>query len=271
MAIILGIQTVDNLQVISTNTDPRMGGVNAPIGSIALASDGSGIFNKVGILDTDWITNSISIPTPFIKLGVNNPTYKIQNLYAGYLPVDNNIFLQHQPKYYLFMAKSNGRHTKRVNGSNTTVRRPAGFYHPTHQNGKNFPSNSAYYAGNTQIPLDSEFDIATTPYTNTLIGFNPFQWTRYKDAGVWVVPDSSFFGNPPSSFKIQGKNNNKKYPRSCLFNIAIGIKNPDVTSKYPILFGQMSNVFRLSFTVELGLVVGFSLTIQNSSVKRNIL
>lgn len=56
MASILGIQTVDGLQVISVDVNPSFGvGTVSPIGSIALASDGSGMFAKTGALNTDWV------------------------------------------------------------------------------------------------------------------------------------------------------------------------------------------------------------------------
>lgn len=55
MAVILGKITVGNLLIISTDTNPITGGgTSAPIGSIAMTSDGSGTYTKKGILDTDW-------------------------------------------------------------------------------------------------------------------------------------------------------------------------------------------------------------------------
>jgi hypothetical protein len=57
MAEILDIQTVGNLQILATDINPNLGtplGTDAPIGSIAMASDGSGTFTKTGALDTDW-------------------------------------------------------------------------------------------------------------------------------------------------------------------------------------------------------------------------
>ncbi len=55
MANILGTQTVDGVWVINTDVDPSLGlGTVAPIGSIAIASDGSGIFSKQSASNTDW-------------------------------------------------------------------------------------------------------------------------------------------------------------------------------------------------------------------------
>jgi hypothetical protein len=266
MAQILDIQTVGELLVINTDTNPTTGGgTPAPVGSIVITSDGSGTFTKTGALDTDWTLDTlINIPTPSIQLGGFNPMYNIQNLYSHYLPISGlDYFLNHSPKYYLFMAKSQVYHIK--NGVKNI--RNAGFYHPTHQNGINFPTNTSYYGGSTEIPLDSEFDIDITPYTKTLIGFNPFQWSRFKNS----VPELSFFGTSPAQWKIQGKKSGIKghYKRSATFYLVIGIRNPNPISPYPILFGQPSQLFRLTFRINASLVVGYDLTVQYSGVKRN--
>jgi hypothetical protein len=61
MAEILDIQTVGNLQILATDINPNLGtplGTDAPIGSIAMASDGSGTYTKTGALDTDWTEGS---------------------------------------------------------------------------------------------------------------------------------------------------------------------------------------------------------------------
>jgi len=61
MAEILDIQTVGNLQILATDINPNLGtplGTDAPIGSIAMASDGSGTFTKTGSLNTDWIPDT---------------------------------------------------------------------------------------------------------------------------------------------------------------------------------------------------------------------
>jgi hypothetical protein len=55
MANIIGTQTVDGIYIISVDSDPTLGlGTPAPIGSIALTSNGIGTFTKTGALDTDW-------------------------------------------------------------------------------------------------------------------------------------------------------------------------------------------------------------------------
>lgn len=55
MANILGVQTVDGIYILNVDTDPSTGlGTSAPLGSFAIASDGSGFFYKSGALDADW-------------------------------------------------------------------------------------------------------------------------------------------------------------------------------------------------------------------------
>jgi hypothetical protein len=80
VANILGIQTVYNLLIINTDTDPTIGsGVSAPIGSIVIASDGSGIFNKIGVLNTDWGLNTKNIKVLSIKSSINNTVFEVDN------------------------------------------------------------------------------------------------------------------------------------------------------------------------------------------------
>ena len=59
MANIIDTQTVGEVKIHTTDTDPRLGGgTPSEIGSICLAIDGSGLFTKVGSSDTDYITGA---------------------------------------------------------------------------------------------------------------------------------------------------------------------------------------------------------------------
>jgi len=237
-----------------------------------------GIFNFTS--SNNWFYNlnkqssgseSLLIPTPMIKIGKYDSINKHPELYAYYLPEINggDEFLKHNPKYFLFMAKSNKWHRKKINGVLEKVRRPSGFYHPTHQNGINFP-NSAFYSGETSIPLDTEYDMNTGAYNKTLIPLNPYQFTRYANPNP-VVPSPSNFPSLLNYWIIQGKKIHPiRYNRSVLFSLAIGIKNPDTSSKNPILFGKLSEPFRMQLIAFDGNAVGFSYVIQLSGVKRKI-
>lgn len=50
-----GIQTINSLNVLSVDANPSAGlGTSSSVGSIALAEDGSGLYYKSGILNTNW-------------------------------------------------------------------------------------------------------------------------------------------------------------------------------------------------------------------------
>ena len=211
----------------------------------------------------------LQIPRPEINIGQATAEYgTAQSIFAHYLPPINSNFLNFNPKYYLFMQKSNANRKKTINGESVSFRRPAGIYHPTHLNGINFPVGSSFYSGLTAIPLNSEFDIALTPYTRTQIAINPFQWARYApDAISWAVPTLADFGNDIFNYKIQGKK--KKDSRSALMFLCIGVENPDTTSNYPIIFGQLSIPFKLALKKEgfPSKCVGLQFLMESSSVK----
>ena len=106
----------------------------------------------------------INIPTPIVTLGQPQANFaNCQSVYCHYLPMTDGgaSFLSHSPKFYLFMAKTNhSRKKKQKVGPSIKVNRQAGFYHPTHQDGINFPAHTNFYGGTTPIPLDTEFDLA---------------------------------------------------------------------------------------------------------------
>lgn len=58
MAEILDRITVGGLIVASVDTDPSVGGLDLPAGSIAMAADGSGTFTKGVGASTNWAINS---------------------------------------------------------------------------------------------------------------------------------------------------------------------------------------------------------------------
>jgi len=53
MAVIIAKISLNGLEILKTDTTP-ISGVAAPIGSIAIAEDGSGIFYKNGAANTGW-------------------------------------------------------------------------------------------------------------------------------------------------------------------------------------------------------------------------
>jgi hypothetical protein len=189
----------------------------------------------------------IKIPTPLIKIDIWKVDTQYPTMSAYYLPFSGNSvedFTNYNPKYFLFVAKKNLRHKKRVNGINTTVINPSGFYHPTHQNGVNFVGKS-FYSGITEIPLDTEFTLNAGAYVKTPIAFNPIQWVRKDDNGIWVLPTVSDFGLNLNLFKFSKKGGDRA--RVMNFKLAIGIENPNKNSKQPIIFSELSETFRISY------------------------
>jgi len=62
MANILGLQTVGNVNIITTDINPAFGsGTTANVGSIALAQDSGWTFQKIAVADTAWITNNVGL------------------------------------------------------------------------------------------------------------------------------------------------------------------------------------------------------------------
>lgn len=74
MATKLGQITINNLLVISTDVSPMDEiGVSAPIGSFGSSSDGSGIFYKSGVSNTDWINLMSILPSVIQKNSIYTP------------------------------------------------------------------------------------------------------------------------------------------------------------------------------------------------------
>jgi len=77
MANILGVQTLNDVWIVNTDTNPTLtGGVEAPKGSICLASDGSGVFYKNSITNTDWSSVSGLLITGEVQLDFGNESNK---------------------------------------------------------------------------------------------------------------------------------------------------------------------------------------------------
>lgn len=227
--------------------------------------DSNGVSAEIEIADrTRYIANlntddspapsgggDIKIPTPQIKIGRMDLGVGFPPLNAYYLPFASGSeeFLNHNPKYYLFMARSRKRSVRYPNDVRTTVFKERGFYHPTHQNGINFPSK-AFYSGSTEVPLDTEYALVSGAYNKSLLPFNPFQFARIFDrtSSTWILPTVSDFGTNIRLFKFQGKKGNQ-IKRVVNFKIAIGIDNPNTGSPNPIIFGELSETFRVNFSV----------------------
>jgi len=196
-------------------------------------------------------SSDIKIPTPMISIDKLLVDVGYPKLSAYYLPYSGSPvedFLRFNPKYYLFIAKKRHSHLKRVAGVPTKFEKPTAFYHPTHRNGINFPSN-AFYSGSTEYNLNTEFALSTGAYVKSTLNFNPAQWVRKSmGVGVWVLPTLADIGLNIDLFKFTGKKG--KYNKRVMnCKLAIGIQNPDKDSPNPIIFGELSETFRVTFNV----------------------
>ncbi len=238
------------------------------------------------LVDADSLggEQSINIPTPIITVRnigyVTNPTFRISEIHAHYLPC-NETFLNHNPEYFLFRWK--GKANKG---------RKRGFKHPSHMNGIKYVG-SAWFAGKHDFAGDldqggtapggtPDVPVSGVPvnritewafnangaYKKTnLIGLDPQMYVINIDAdgfgfrfpmtliggdGYEVQQGIRFLGQ-----KKQNRNNsyinangvrqgfNRKL-KVLPFKLAIAIDNPEYTptnGKCPKIFGQMSETF----------------------------
>jgi hypothetical protein len=56
---IVGIQTINDIWIISVDANPIISGLTAPNGSFAIMNDGSGVFQKSGTQSTSWNKSSV--------------------------------------------------------------------------------------------------------------------------------------------------------------------------------------------------------------------
>lgn len=194
---------------------------------------------------TNYFCNNSSDPVDIIQI----PQLNIQSslgkfLHASLLPgTESNTYLNYNPKIFLFVKK-NGKSKKirDINDNKITKYYFGGWHHTTHMQGINFP-NGSFYSGTTLCSTHSEFPLTITePYDKQLLtGFDPGEFYVYMDNGS---------GSPaPLNGTIQWSDRNRFYARgrqhndftkSVYFRFAIGIENPDVTSKFPIIFGPLT-------------------------------
>lgn len=249
--------------------------------------DSNGVSAEIEIADrTRYIANlntddsptpsgssDIKIPTPQIKVTELISANGFPNLIAYYLPFSstgNEEFLNHNPKYYLFIAKK--RHVSRKGVDK--IHKPTGYYHPTHQNGINFPSG-AFYSGSTEFPLDTEYPLVSGAYNKSVLPFNAFQFARRYDKpnATWILPTTADYDVNINQFKFPAKH--RQSTTLVNFKLAIGINNPDTNSPNPILFGELSETFRITFRIMrvslVPLVYGFKgidINIQTTGLRK---
>ena len=91
----LGSITVNEMEIIEVDASPKVSGVDASIGSLAVLTDGSALFLKTGIINTDWAFRGIEYN--YIIAGANqtstSATYaNVTELTSVSLPVGTYMF-----------------------------------------------------------------------------------------------------------------------------------------------------------------------------------
>jgi hypothetical protein len=238
----------------------------------------------------------IIIPTPKIKIvgtdvATDGRTLGANPLLlASYLPYSDSqseTFKKYNPKFYLFREKSAQQSRKKIKGSpgdRLHIQKAKAFYHPTHLNGINFPANTPIYGGSGRTPMHTEFDLGNiNPYEYSTLGFVPYDFVQV-DGHPWRPMTSADWGNTVDYYRFSGKKNPgtggdpipTKSAKSILFKIAIGIDNPAGSKTNPILFGELSDTFRLQLLVSGNstnpltpkLAYHFTMQLQLSSITR---
>jgi hypothetical protein len=185
--------------------------------------------------------NGISIPKLFLKQNLGG------GISVGYLPNgESDIWQQYNPKVYLFRyskkKKKNVFYTDPVTGKEKrkVKKIAAGFKHVPHLDG--YLGKGKFYGGMTKYPYNTEFDLMINkPYmTQPLFGFDPYQFYVYdKQQPLPKGLSGDILNN------IYPANRKKEFARSVYFKFAIGIDNPDKTSEFPVLFGEMTEVLQV--------------------------
>jgi rRNA maturation protein Nop10 len=216
----------------------------------------------------------ISIPTPIIKTGALNETTLMESINAYYLPTADGgeDFLLHKPAYFLFVSKYSKQRIKRNKTGYYKSRKAAGFVHPVHNFGENFPSG-AFYSGSNVYPVSSEFGFNAGPYVKSPIALNPFDWIMYDQSttpGVtdWIQANATHFVYPSLREFRRFRWRQKKQAKTMLFSLAIGIVNPDSNSKTPIIFGELSKPFKIRMHHHNGTIEGLNVSIEFHTVRR---
>ena len=282
---------------ITVNT--ALGNTINTVNSIKVTENGGSLSAQIVGLNK-WIASTssssatastnINIPTPIIK--INQGTFDSlgvrigqQTISASYMPFSDSIsetFKAHNPKFFLFrQCSSKNKSVIDAEGNSVSVKKPKGFYHPTHLNGINFPS-SPVYSGSTRVPMSTEYGLGgITPYNYITLPFDHYNFVEFKPVGgdEFQPMTSADWNNPLIKYRFTGKKRSSKNTpngtnssKSILFKVAIGIENPSGSTTNPILFGEFSDIFRLQFIVvnqiSGAIAKGFSIQMQTSSVTR---
>ena len=225
-------------------------------------------YESIGITVSQLLDKTKALEIPELILRDN----KEMGLSVAYLPTGgSDLWQQYNPKVYLFRyGKKKSRSIEVIDPvtgkrKKKTKQIPAGFRHVPHQNG--FQGKGKFYSGQTRYPYNTEFPLMINqPYmTQPLFGFDPYQFFMFngqqplpKDIGRDKIND------------VYPSNRKKDYARSVYFRFAIGIDNPDKTSEFPVLFGEMTETLQALVYINQDGLVGVRTNIVPTGIKRHI-
>lgn len=164
-------------------------------------------------------------------------------------PFEDQTWLSMNPRVFVFHKKNAKKHRKYNStiGFSQSKVYYAGYHHPTHMNGLNWP-NSPFFSGLGEFPYHTEFPlIITGPHQRQLLSdFNVREF--YFHWSIDSVKTQPWPENTPATQISRLKAVGRKidgYSRSNYFKFAIAIDNPDPNAQCPVLFGELSDAIQV--------------------------
>jgi hypothetical protein len=194
-------------------------------------------------------------------------------LSVSYLPTaGNDLWQAYNPKVYLFRYNKKKRKKITINAGDKKEKQivkviRAGFKHIPHLMGAKH--QGAFYSGETIEVFHTEFELLVNqPYmSQPLYEFDANEF--YTNIGR----EERFSDNTPAEEleNILPSNRKNVYgAKSVYLKFAIGIENPDKDSKFPIIFGELSDVVQLLPFVVDKQYIKIRFNFVPTGIKRNI-
>ena len=281
----LAIQDVDNNAsvnniILRATKGQKINGQD----TFVISTDGGGLY-LVPVGNSYWIATAtaaslgggLEIPKLIMSIGDFNKETKYSDLFASYLPTSSETWKEYNPRIFLFQYRQ-----KRLKKSVKNNPRPknAGYYHPVHNNGADYP-NSKFFGGTqtdkkgvilpakkTEFAIDS----SVIPYEKMAIEFDALAYTKsgtdelggLKAIKAKEFPFSSSLlsikGGSTKRFRGMTYGKGTKSVGAIRFKFAIGIDNPNVEARdnSPVIFGEMSEQIIYTWYVYGGASASFA-------------
>lgn len=109
MATQTGVITINNIKVIECDVSPAISGLSAPVGSLALAKDGSGLFYKNTSSNTDWTSSNTKYFNPInygaVGDGVTDDSTAISNAITASIASTGDVNIVFSVATYLISSE----------------------------------------------------------------------------------------------------------------------------------------------------------------------